>query len=111
MSKDSRSGGVYSGNHTTLVPAAAVVCDIAAGCPSVRNITPGLIRVVRRSAKGRRRVKIGDKNGAIFLSVRDNVTHQEIYVYADDWQQVKLAIARGARDAGLHICFGEKQKT
>src|SRR3989344_3505972 len=29
MSKYSRSGGKYSGNHTTLIPAASILCDIA----------------------------------------------------------------------------------
>ncbi len=110
MSKDSRSGGKFTNNHTTLVPAAAIVCDIANKCPSVTKITPGFIKAGIKSANGQRRVKITEKNGAILLSVRDNASHQEVYVYADDAQTAKLTIARGARNHKLNIAFGDKDK-
>jgi hypothetical protein len=106
MSKHSRSGGKFTGNHTTLIPTATIVCDIADACPSVTKITPGFIKAGLRSVNGQRRVKITERDGAILLSVRDNTSHQEVYVYAKDTQTAKLAIARGARDEGLHISFG-----
>ena len=107
MSKDSRLGGKYSGNHTTLIPAATIVCDIAHACSSVTRISPGFIKGGLKSANGRRRVKITEHQSAILLSVRDNVSQQEIYIYADDRHTAKLAIARGARDAHLRISFGK----
>ncbi len=108
MSKDSRSGGKYSGNHTTLIPAAAIVCDIAHACPSVTKISPGFIKAGLHSAHGNRRVKITDSEGSILLSVRDNTSHQEVRVYTSDMQAAKLAIARGAINANLGIGFGKK---
>ena len=45
-------------------------------------------------------------NSAILLSIRDNASHQEVWVYASDTQAAKLVIARGARDANLSISFG-----
>jgi hypothetical protein len=104
--KDSRSGGKYSCNHTTLIPAAAVVCDVAHACPNVTKISPGFIKAGLKSVNGNRRVKFVEQAGAILLSIRDNSSHQEVYVYADDIQAAKLFIARGARNANLQISFG-----
>ena len=106
MSKYSRSGGKYSGNHTTLIPAASILCDIAHGCNSVTRISPGFIKSGLHSVGGQRRVKIMECNSAILLSIRDNASHQEVWVYASDTQAAKLVIARGARDANLSISFG-----
>lgn len=104
--KYSRSGGVYSGNHTTLVPAACLVADIAAKCPHVTKISPGFIKAGLKSAHGQKRVKITQDGACILLSVRDNTSFQEIYVYGDI-PAAMLAIARGARNAGLGISFGK----
>ena len=109
MSKYSRSGGKYSGNHTTLIPAATLLCDIADTCWSVTRISPGFIKSGLRSVNGQRRVKITERDGAILLSVRDNASHQEVWVYASDIQAAKLGIARGARDANLNISFGGEE--
>jgi hypothetical protein len=106
MSKDSRSGGKYSGNHTTLTPLAAIVCDIADAIPQVTKISPGYLTAGLRSVNGQRRVKIVRKTRGILLSVRDNTSHQEVHVYADDIHDAALAIARGCRDEGVHISFG-----
>lgn len=61
--KYSRSGGKYTGNHTTLSPLAATVCDIANKCDVVTKISPGFLKAGLRSVNGQRRVKITDKNG------------------------------------------------
>ena len=108
--KDSRSGGKYCGSHTTIIPAAAIVCDIAHALKAVSKITLGFIKAGLRPTGGQRRVKIIDRDGSIFLSVRDNATNQEIFIYSTDVHSTKLAIAKGARDNGLHICFGDLSK-
>ena len=108
--KYARGGGKYSGNHTTLIPAAAILCDIANDCPSVTRISPGFIKSGLRSANGQKRVKIIDEEGAILLSVRDNSSHQEVHVYVNDMHTARLAIARGARNANLRISFGKGQE-
>ena len=111
MSKDSRSGGKFSGTHTTLIPAARIVADIASECPSVDNISLGFIQAGLKSVNGRRHVKITDNGGGVLLSVRDNTSFQEIRVYASNIQVAKLAIAKGSRNAGLGISFGRRQNT
>ena len=108
--KDSRSGGKYSGNHTTLIPAAAIVCDVAHECPAVTRISPGFIKAGLRSVHGQKRVKLTRDNGAILLSIRDNASHQEVRVYASDVQAAMLAIARGARNAHIYISFKQEEK-
>lgn len=103
--KNSRSGGKYTGNHTTLIPLAALICDIAHACASVTKISPGFIKAGLRSVNGQRRIKITDQQGAILIAVRDNASHQQLHVYATDTQAAKLAIAKGARDARIHVSF------
>ncbi len=105
MSKNSRSGGKYTGNHTTLIPAAVLICDIANKCALVTKISPGFIKSGLRPPRGGRRVKIADQEGHIMLTVRDNTSQQEVHVYASNTAEVKLIIARGARDAEIGITF------
>lgn len=104
MSKDSRSGGKFSG-HTTLVPAAVVVADIANKSDAVYRICPGYIKAGLRSVSGHKRVKITKEGSYVLLAVRDNTSQQEVHVYATDVQQAMLDIARGSRNAGLAIAF------
>ena len=103
--KHSRSGGKFSGSHTTVIPLASIVADIAAKQPEVTKVTPGFIKAGLRSANGHQRVKITRKNSHILLSVRDNASHQELIVYTKDQQKAVVAIARGLRDARLAISF------
>ena len=103
--KDSRSGGKFSGNHTTLIPAAAIVADIAHKCPFVTNISPGFIKAGLKSVSGQRRVKISSDGSSILLAVRDNTSHQEVHVHSKNMQATKLAIAKGSLNAGLQIAF------
>ena len=105
--KYTRSGGKFCGNHTTLTPAACLVADIAHACDAVTKISPGYLKAGLKSVNGQRRVKIADQGSRILLSIRDNTSHQEVHVYADDAQAAKLAIAQGARDAGLRISFSK----
>ncbi len=108
MSKDSRSGGKYTGNHTTLVPLAALACDVANSVREVTKITPGIIKAGLPSVSGRRRIKFtGDNHNTILLSVRDNTSHQDVYVYTTDKQTAMTAIARGVLNAGIAISFSK----
>ncbi len=107
MSKDSRSGGKYTGNHTTLIPLASVVCDIANSIPEVTKITPGFISSGLTSVSGRKRVKFTDekKTGCILLTMRDNTSHQEVRVYVTDIDNTRTKIARGILNRNISICF------
>ena len=106
MSKYSRSGGKYTGNHTTLIPLAAEACDIASAIPEVTKITPGFIKAGLKSVSGKRRVKFTDESAnCILLSVRDNASHQEVWVYVSELQETRTTIARRLRDADIAIRF------
>ncbi len=106
MSKYTRNGGKYTGNHTTFIPLAAAVCDIANKLPQVTKITPGFIKAGLKSVGGQRRVKFTRENGGcILLAVRDNASHQEIRIYAVDLQKAMELLARGLRDEGIAIRF------
>jgi hypothetical protein len=101
--KDARAGGKFGGGHTTVIPAAGIVADIAKTCRTITKISPGFIKAGLPTAKGRRRVKIASVGGGLLLSVRDNTSHQELRVYADDVLEAQAYIAREARKAGLVV--------
>ncbi len=84
MSKNSRNGGKFSGNHTSLIPAAAILCDHVSKSQSTSKISPGIIKAGLSALRGKRRIKMSIKEPAIFLSVRDNTSQQEIYLYSTD---------------------------
>ena len=102
-----RSGGKFNGNHTTLVPVACIVVDIANNCPEVTKISPGFIKAGLPPISGHRRLKIAKEESSLLLSVRDNTSHQEIRIYGSDLQKAMEVIARGARDHGIAISFKE----
>jgi hypothetical protein len=93
MSKNSRNGGKFSGNHTSLIPAAILVCDYLSKCTSVSKISPGVIKAGLSSLGGKRRIKASNKPPAIFLSVRDNTSQQEVYLYSNDPEKTLQTLA------------------
>jgi hypothetical protein len=104
--KDTRSGGKYTGTHTTIVPLAALACDIANALSYVTKISVGFIESGLRPANGHKRIKFVSENAqCILLLVRDNTSHQEVRIYATNVQVVKLALARKLRDEGVGISF------
>lgn len=108
-SKGHRQGGKFGGSHTTIIPAAEIVADTAAQQDDVTNISLGVIKAGLPSVNGQRRVKITDAfPGLVVLSIRDNTAHQELRVFTRNPQATRLAIARAARNSGLHIAFGKR---
>lgn len=104
MSKDSRSGGKYTGNHTTLIPLGAKVCDIVNDISHVHRISPDFITSGLKSAGGRRRVKFHHRgNGCIRLSVRDNTSHQEVWVYTRDVQATLTLLIDNLRKMNVEV--------
>ncbi len=110
MSKYSRSGGKFTGNHTTLTPATSLIADIVKKCEHVTKISPGFLKMGLKPIRGQRRVKIIDEPGRILLAVRDNASQQELHVYSNNHQEAKLAIARGVRNAGFGVSFEDRTK-
>jgi hypothetical protein len=91
-SKNSRSGGKYSGNHTTVIPAAGMICDSIYDIVSITKISTGYIKAGLRSARGKRRVKISNDTDTILITVRDNTSTQEIYVYSNNLKTTREEI-------------------
>ena len=101
--KNARAGGKFTGNHTSLTPAAAVVADIADKCEYVTKISPGFIKSGLRSAGGKRRVKITEKGAGFMISVRGNISHQELHIYADDVAAAKEYLIKEIKKEGFLI--------
>ena len=105
MSKHSRSGGKFTGNHTTLIPFASQICDLIAKCELVTKITPGIINSGLRPVNGKKRVKITEEDGGVLLSIRDNVCHQKVYAYGSNVKNIMLSLAKTLRDNDVEIRF------
>lgn len=106
--RNHRAGGKFTPAHTTVIQAAGVLADIAAQQEEVTCIALGFIKGGLPPISGKRRVKISGANGTVLLAIRDNTTHQELYVLTANPQVTKLAIARAARDMEIDIAFGKK---
>ena len=107
--KNHRHGGKFSGNHSTLTDAAIIVADIAAARAEVSCVSPGFISSGKGGANGQRKVKISDAPWGLLLTVSQNASVQEVRILTSDIHETKLSIARGARNAGIAICFGRVQ--
>ncbi|MCF7815936.1 MAG: hypothetical protein K9M10_03125 [Candidatus Pacebacteria bacterium] len=101
--KNSRAGGKFGGGHTTVVPAAGVIADIASECVYVTKISVGFIKSGLSTTKGVRRIKIVSSDMSLLISVRDNISHQELRVYTSDIEKAKHAIATGAHEVGFDV--------
>lgn len=112
MSKNSRSGGKFSGNHTTLIDAATEVADLIRKCPSVKKISPGFIKSGLPSANGQRRVKITERKGSILVVVRGNIAQQEIEVFITitEMQPALLYIVEALRGARFNVSFKKQER-
>ena len=105
MKKDHRAGGKFGGSHTTLIPAAGILADVAHQQGEVRKISLGLITASLSSVNGKRRAKVQKRLGNLLVSVRDNTTRQEIVIYTDDPQKTMRSLYRGGRDEGIEVSF------
>jgi hypothetical protein len=101
--KNTRAGGKFGGGHTTVVPAAGVIADIAEGCVYVTKISVGFIKSGLKPTKGLRRIKITPSEGSLLIAVRDNISHQELRIYTSDVEKAKRAIASGAHVEGFEV--------
>lgn len=111
MSKrNHRSGGKFGGTHTTIIPTAAIMADAAVNLALVSKVNLGLIKGGLPPVNDQQRVKFTAISGALLLSVRANTSHQQLRIYTSHVPQVRLALARTARDAGLNISFAKKDK-
>jgi len=106
--KSHRSGGKYSGSHTTIIPFVGGFIDEIHKIPHIKKIALGIIKTgLSSGASGR--VKIGyGLNGHILLTARGNTSQQEIHITSSNPQETKLIIAKFMRDSGIKIGFGKK---
>lgn len=106
--KGARAGGKFGGGHTTVIPAAGIIADIAEACPVVTKISVGFIKAGLPNVQGARRLKITVGDGGILLTVRDNTSQQEVRIYTSDVQQAVACVQSGARAAGFHVVFPKR---
>ncbi len=79
--KTKRAGGKYARSHSTMIPAAAIVCRALERIPEVTRISLGFITAGMRTV-ATRRIKVAIANdAALKLSMRDHISHQEVYIY------------------------------
>lgn len=103
--KSHRSGGKISGNHTTLIPTAGILVDIAVLDEEVTKVHLGHISPKLSPIHGLVRVKFKFDLGSLLLLVRCNTSAQEIRIYTNDVLKTQHNLARSARDNKIGISF------
>lgn len=73
-----RSGGKFTGSHTTVTDVSEKVVDEAHNLPEVSKIVLGLIK--QKKCK-KRRIKCEEIPAGWKVTVCGNVTIQEVYIY------------------------------
>jgi len=109
--KSNRSGGKYTGSHTTIIPAAARVTDFLNKRNEVTKINNGHMKGGLKTPKQGCHVKIGyGDNGCILFQIRGNTSKQEIRVWSKNIQSTKLALAKELRKQKVNISFEKKRQ-
>lgn len=104
-----RSGGKFGGAHTTYIPIAVLVADIAATCETVTNISAGYISYGGSGQSNRKLVTFIDAAGGILIIATCGTFHQEIRIYTQFLHETRLFLARKIRDANIPIRFRSKK--
>jgi len=84
-----RAGGKLTSNHTTLIDAAAPLVDYLQGRDEVSKISLGLIKNI---GKGQPGLKFHVVTGGWRVTIRGNVSLQEIVVYTSDLESVRQGL-------------------
>lgn len=103
MSKYSRSGGKFTGSHTTCIPTAARIADIAVKSHVVTKVAIGFIKAGLKSAHGNRRVKITREEKSLLVSVRDNTSHQELRIFSSDLSSAQGFLGEQIKELGISV--------
>lgn len=94
MGKHKRSGGKIGGKHTSFIPLADEVVGLLLAYPDVTKVIPGFITSGLSTLRGNRRIKLSMYGTALKLSVRDNISHQEVFVHAGSEEDIKKLAMR-----------------
>lgn len=93
-----RSGGLFGGKHTTLLPIADIVLrTVERKCRHVKNICPGIILTGAGKSGGRKHIKFTYDDHWIQLKFTQGASHQEVCVYTDDPEELKKFIKESLR--------------
>ncbi len=99
--KYARAGGKFTASHSTVIPAAGEIADIADSCAYVTKISLGFIKAGLPGAKGMKRLKIQESETSMMCTIRDNTSLQELRIYVTDIQKALKIIREGALKKGF----------
>lgn len=87
--KTHRQGGKFTGSHTTIIDAAAVVVDTAKRREEVTKICLSIIQNVRSNG---RRLKFKSIQAGWQVIIYGNTYMQDVYIYTSNPETTKQAI-------------------
>jgi hypothetical protein len=105
MSKGHKQGGKITGSHTTVIPAAEKLIDFLQKQKIVNKISIGFIKHGIRN--GRHSIKIMQMNSGLLLKIRGSASIQEIRVYTNKEDELKVNIEQFAK-MNKYLCSGFK---
>jgi len=95
--KTTRSGGKYTGSHTTIIPEAAKILDEIHGWNFVKKIALGLIKSTKRRGGSQLRLHPREFNGpahGLQITISKGGSLQEVYIYLEDHTTLKYVSHR-----------------
>jgi hypothetical protein len=101
--KQNRAGPKFGGRHTTFIPTAARLADVAVKCEEVTKVVPGVINSGLRSASGQKRVKITEYSKRLVLGVRENANHQEIGIRTENPVRCREILVHFAEEEDIEV--------
>ena len=84
-------GPKFNGRHSTVIPCAVEVIELAKACPDVTKISLGVITPV---SNGKRHVKFSETQGGLRMQVRGTNAVQVFYLYSSRPAEVVKEIER-----------------
>jgi hypothetical protein len=91
MANNHRQGGKFTGSHTTVTDASALVVDAAVKLPQVSKIGLGLIKNKKNRV---RRLAFREIPAGWEVTVCGNVSIHTVYIYTNDRESVKEALGK-----------------
>lgn len=105
--KQKLSGGKYTGNHPSNIPAAGLLCASIHDMSLVSKISSGFMKGGLRPVAGNKRVKLKIVDYYILMTVRDNTAKQEVAIYSNGGKEnlpiLKKQIEMKAKELGLKV--------
>lgn len=98
------------GKHTSLIDLAAKAIKSISSLPEINGISPGFISTGINRKNNIPTLKITNGQGYILLTAIQKNSKQEIKIYTNNFQQIKLALIKWTKENRYILRFKNQDK-